>query len=129
MPFVIMCDNTEITYIEGLGTSEAQFVLKDGVPKEYKPFGLFMNSNKESIWKVLNWFEDRAFPKERVDCEELLEELGLDRYGRWNIIKETRGTLMTDYWWLKIKPTDTYEEYSLRGAAGIPPVQVFKNKD
>lgn len=67
-------------------------------------------------------FEDRAFPKERVDCEELLDDLGLDRYDRWNIIKETRDTLMTDYWWLKIKPTDTYEEYSLRGAAGIPPV-------
>lgn len=125
MAYIIMCDDTEITDMEGLGTSQANFVLKTGVPKEYIPFGLFLNSNKESVLRVMEWFEDRAFPEERVDCKRLLEELGLDRYNRWEIIKKTRGTLMTDFWWLKIEPTDTYKEYSLRGAAGIPPVKVF----
>ena len=121
--FVIMCDDKEITTTENVGTNKVEFVLKPNVPERYKPWGLFRNSDRESAFNVMRWFEDRAFPEERVGCKELLEELGLDRYDPWEIVKKTRGPLMTDYFWLKVEPTDTYEEFSLRGAAGFPPVQ------
>lgn len=126
--YVIMCDATEITTMENAGTLNACFVLKEGVPQKYIPFGLFRNTKRESIFRVMDWFEDRAFPEERTDCKKLLDELGLERYNAWDIIKKTRGTLMTDYFWLKIDKDDTYEKCSIRGAANIPPVNVFENK-
>jgi len=118
--FVIMYDNVELTTTENIGTPHVQMRLKPNLPKEIIPFGLFVISDVESAFKVTKWFSDRAFPEERVDCKELLEELGLERYDPWEIVKLTRGTLMTDGWWLKVHPTDTYETQSLRGLAGIP---------
>ena len=118
--FVIMYDNMELTVTENIGTSLVQMRLKPNIPKQAIPLGLFRDSETESMFKTMNWFCDRVFPEERVDCKELLEELGLERYDPWEIVKLTRGTLMTDGWWLKVHPTDTYEEHSLRGAAGIP---------
>jgi len=118
--FVIMCDNIELTTTENIGLPQVQMRLKPNLPKDTIPFGLFRNSDTESMFKVIEWFSDRVFPEERVDCKELLEELGLERYDPWEIAKLTRGTLMTDGWWLKVHPTDTYEEQSLRGLAGIP---------
>ena len=115
-----MYDNIELTTTENVGTPQVQMRLKPNLPKELTPFGLFRDSDTESLFKVVDWFSDRVFPEERVDCKELLEELGLDRYDPWEIAKKTRGTLMTDGWWLKIKPSDTYEKCSIRGAAGIP---------
>jgi hypothetical protein len=123
MAFAIMCDDKVIATSYKENGVTPMFKLEENTPQIYVPLGLFNNSIYESGLKVLEWFEDRAFPEERTDCKELLEDMDLDRYDAWNIIKQTRGTLMTDYFWLRIKETDTYEEFSLRGQAGIPPTQ------
>ena len=123
--FVIMYDNIELTTTENIGTPQVQMRLKPHLPREIIPFGLFMNSDVESAFKVTDWFSARAFPEERVDCKELLEDMGLERYDPWEIVKQTRGTLMTDGWWLKMNPDDTYETQSLRGLAGFP-AKVFE---
>jgi len=122
-----MYDNIELTDTENIGTPQVQMRLKPNLPKELIPLGLFENSETESMFKAMNWFCDRVFPEERVDCKELLEDLGLDRYDPWEIVKLTRGTLMTDGWWLKVHSTDTYEKHSLRGAAGYP-AKSFESK-
>jgi hypothetical protein len=127
MAFVIMCDDTELTYVENVGSPDAVFVLKEGIPDEFVPLELFNSGRTESVFTVLKWVEDRVFPRERTDCDTLLKELGLDRYDAWDIAKKTRGTLMTDYFWLKIHDDDTYEKCSIRAAAGIPPVHVGVN--
>ena len=119
--FILMCDDKEIAHAKKTDT-ESVMVLMPGIPAACTPFGLFRDSNEVPMLDVIKWFEDRAFPEERVDCERLLDELGLDRYDAWEIVKKTRGTLMTDYFWLKIEPGDTYENCSLRGAAGFAPV-------
>lgn len=97
------------------------FQLEAGVTVEDVPDGLFMNGKTETWDNIMSFFKLRVFPKERCGAEELLDELGLDRYDAWDIAKKTRGTLMTDPWWMKIKDTDTYETHSLRGLAGIKP--------
>ena len=126
--FVIMYDDIELTTTENIGTPQVQMRLKPGLPKAITPFGLFRNSDTESMFKVIDWFCDRVFPAERVDCAELLADLGLDRYDPWEIAKKTRGTLMTDGWWLKVEPSDTYEGQSIRGLAGIPAKKINFDK-
>lgn len=88
----------------------ADTVEKDGVPclqlrkgllPEQIPFGLFMNSEYETLFKIHDWACKRCFPPERFGADELLKELGLDKYDRWEIVKRT-GAEMTgvDKFWI-----------------------------
>ena len=121
--FVLMCDNKEITQTIDNENSLPIYKLKEGVPEKYIPKDLFLDRLQVSSLELIKWIEDRVFPEERTDCDTLLKELGLDRYDAWEIAKKTRGTLMTDYFWLKVNEDDKYETHSIRGLAGIPPVQ------
>ena len=70
------------------------------------PYGLFgVNLEKSVITaeEFLRWAKKRCFPKERVDCKEILEMMGLEYYDRYEIIKKTNA-ILTEHddfsvWW------------------------------
>lgn len=77
------------------------FMVKEpGVPDETFPYMMFRNSDRISIYDFGDWASSRCFPAERMDAKELLEELGLDRYDPWEIVKKTgaRITGADDFW-------------------------------
>ena len=72
MAFEIMYDNVMIAY-----KNVFTYHLVSGIPGRSILPGLFKYSDVESTNKVIDYFCDRVFPKERVDCEEVLKTLGL----------------------------------------------------
>lgn len=42
-----------------------------------------------------------------------MEQLGLEVYDCWEILKRTRGVTVDDYWWLA-KSGDKYKDYHIR---------------
>jgi hypothetical protein len=75
-------------------------VKEPGVDEELLPYMMFRNSDKVPIVKFVEWAKQRCFPPERVDAAKLLEEMGLDHYDRWEIIKQTnaRLTCHDEFW-------------------------------
>lgn len=74
--------------------------LRENIPKINVPFGLFMSSEFESLFRIQKWACDRCFPEDRFGADELLEELGLDHYDAWEIVKRTGAELtgMDKFW-------------------------------
>lgn len=66
------------------------------------PFDLFKawKVREVTMYELINWASDRCFPENRVGAEQLLKELGLDRYDGWEIVKKTGGRLETDRFWI-----------------------------
>ena len=63
-----------------------------------KPFG----SKTEVTFKDLDEFvESRCFPRERFNCDEVLEACGLDSYDPYAIIKINRGNCGEDHLYLR----------------------------
>jgi len=77
-------------------------VLREGIQKGYTPYDLFERWTVKEVTyqRFIEWASERCFPPNRVDAEELLEELGLDRYNGWDIVQKTEGRLMTDHFWI-----------------------------
>lgn len=52
-----------------------------------------------------NWVEKflihRTFPRERGNCRDILNFLGLDRYNIWDICRKTHGVTSDDPFWLR----------------------------
>jgi len=64
------------------------------------PFGV----NKNPTISDLNrFFESRCFPKERANCKQILEDLGLDEYIPLEIVRKTHGRQLEDYCWVKFE--------------------------
>ena len=61
------------------------------------PFGVNMQPN---IADVNRFFESRCFPKERRNCKQLLEDLGLEEYIPLDIVRKTHGRQLEDYCWI-----------------------------
>lgn len=74
--------------------------LRDGVEPIDVPFGLFMKSKYEDLFRIQKWASTRCFPPDRFGADELLKELGLDRYDPWEIVKKTgaRMTGLDEFW-------------------------------
>jgi len=64
------------------------------------PFGTRMNP---TIADVSRFFQSRCFPKERRNCKQLLEDLGLEEYNPLEIVKKTHGRQLEDYCWIKFE--------------------------
>lgn len=76
-------------------------VALDNVPYGLLPYGLFDRvTRRVSAFKFAEWAKKRCFPPERIGADELLAELGLDRYDAWEIVKRTNAvfTGMDDFW-------------------------------
>lgn len=75
----------------------SKMVAEPAVPQHYLPFGLFGFDKREvPLSEFVIWAKQRCFPKERVDSDKLLEELGLDRYDSWEIVKITKAKMGND---------------------------------
>lgn len=46
---------------------------------------------------------ERCFPETRVNCSELLEDMGIQEYDPIEIIKQTHGAMCSDYFWIRLK--------------------------
>lgn len=76
-------------------------VALDDVDYGLLPFGIFDKETRMvSAFRFAEWAKKRCFPPERMGADKLLEELGLDRYDAWEIIKKTKALMpgMDDFW-------------------------------
>ncbi len=79
------------------------------------PFGVRTEAevDREYLESV---FEDRCFPRERANCNDILRRLGLDCYEPELICRKTHGQQFDDFCWIQFadEPQVTYDEIKLR---------------
>lgn len=77
------------------------------------PFGV---KKKVTLNDLEEFYEERCFPRERVNCKELLRDLGLDCYEPELICRKTHGLQFDDFLWLQFSDEKkvTYQEIKLR---------------
>lgn len=64
---------------------------------------------------VMNFLEDRCFPRERVNARQLLNDLGLKSYNPLRIVKKTHGLMVDDFLWIKFRGEKvTYDNIKIR---------------
>lgn len=94
------------------------FETKEVKVEQYDDFYLrrpFGNKKNITIDDVLEYFEERCFPRERLDCDELLEGLGLSYYDPIEIVRKTHGLLRDDYEWVRFKGESLkYDDIKIR---------------
>ena len=84
---------------------EGNTVFFENYVKEWwkLPFGV---SESATIKDVEEFFEDRCFPKERVNCKDILRRLDLDCYEPELICRKTHGMQFDDFLWIKFDNDD-----------------------
>ena len=89
----------------------------EGVLQYNLPLNLFIgNRRKVPLVDVVVWAKKRIFPRNRMDCKEILEMVGLPDYNAWEIVKRTNACLMEDPFWLRFSEDETFED-TTRGRA------------
>lgn len=88
------------------------------VPKKYIPLNLkgisnddfiSINSDEElHIELVRAWIEERVFPPEKANTEELINILDMSKYDQLVILKYTGGKNISDPFWIKFSPNDSF---------------------
>lgn len=77
------------------------------------PFGVHTTATPELLDE---FFEERCFPRDRVNCKQLLRTLGLDCYEPELICRKTHGVQFDDFLWIQFsdEPQVTFDEIRLR---------------
>lgn len=76
-----------------------------------KPFPM----EEPTLEDVADFLESRCFPRSRVNCQQLLEDLGLETYSPIGIVQKTYGRQFDDFIWLKFKGVEVkYADIKLR---------------
>lgn len=77
------------------------------------PFGVRDNVTYSAL---LEFYEDRCFPRERANCKDVLKRLGLDYYDPELICRKTHGLQFDDFTWLQFsdEPQVCYQDIKLR---------------
>ena len=77
------------------------------------PFGVRTSATVDDLEE---FFEDRCFPRERVNCKEILHNLGLDCYEPELICRKTHGLQFDDFIWLQFsdEPQVCWNDIKLR---------------
>jgi len=75
------------------------------------PFGVNKNP---TIADVSRFFESRCFPRERRNCKQILEDLGLDAYIPLDIVRKTHGRQLEDYCWIKFEDEELDYEKDIK---------------
>ena len=65
---------------------------------------------------VVVWAKKRIFPKNRMDCRDILKMMGLPDYNAWEIVKRTNACLMEDPYWLRFNEEENFAD-TTRGRA------------
>ena len=79
----------------------------------FLPFGVRKLATYQDL---LNFYEDRCFPKERANCKTVLKTLGLDVYDVEQICRKTHGLQFDDFLWLQFSDEEqvTWNEIKIR---------------
>lgn len=110
----LMMDEKEIAHLSEDGQS---LCANEGVPQYNLPLNLFIgDKRKVPLVDVVVWAKKRIFPKNRMDCKEILKLMGLSDYNAWEIVKRTNACLMEDPYWLRFSEDETFED-TTRGRA------------
>ena len=110
----LMMDEKEIAHLSEDGQS---LCANEGVPQYSLPLNLFIGDKREvPLVDVVVWAKKRIFPKNRMDCKEILKMMGLPHYTAWEIVKRTNACLMEDPYWLRFSEDETFED-TTRGRA------------
>ena len=75
------------------------------------PFGVSKQPNMADVGR---FFESRCFPKERRNCRQLLDDLGLDEYIPLDIVCKTHGRQLEDYCWILFEGEDLDYEKDIK---------------
>jgi len=75
------------------------------------PFGVNMKPNLADVGR---FFESRCFPKERRNCRQLLDDLGLQEYIPLDIVRKTHGRQLEDYCWIRFEGEDLEYERDIK---------------
>ena len=94
----LMMDEREIASL----SEDGQYLCaNEDVPQYYLPLNLFIGDKREvPLVDVVVWAKKRIFPKNRMDCKEILKLMGLPDYNAWEIVKRTNACLMEVYFQL-----------------------------
>ena len=110
----LMMDEEEIAHLSEDGQS---LCANEGVPQYSLPLNLFIGDKREvPLVDVVVWAKKRIFPKNRMDCKEILKMMDLPNYNAWEIVKRTNACLMEDPYWLRFSEDETFED-TTRGRA------------
>ena len=61
-------------------------------------------NNQEPTWEdYLLFLEERCIPKSRAGLRQYLDEIGVDEYDPFEIIKKTSGRMAEDQQWIKVE--------------------------
>lgn len=79
----------------------------------FLPFGVKESATYEDL---MEFYEDRCFPRERANCKEILHNLGVDFYDPELICRKTHGLQFDDFIWLQFsdEPQVRWEDIKLR---------------
>ena len=87
----LMMDEKEIAHLSEDGQS---LCANEGVPQDSLPLNLFIgDKRKVPLVDVVVWAKKRIFPKNRMDCKEILKLMGVttaERFGFVELITELR---------------------------------------
>ncbi len=76
------------------------------------PFG-FDHPTFEQMYRFM---ESRCMPKGRLQLQEYLDDLGLEEYNVYQILRKTHGVMWEDFLWLKFDGESvTWDEVKVRG--------------
>ena len=89
------------------------FELHKDVLPVFRPFGVKTDVDIEDLEE---FYEERCFPRERVNCKELLNLLDVPCYEPELICRKTHGLQFDDTIWLQFsdEPQVTWEEIRMR---------------
>lgn len=72
----------------------------------------FMNITMDNLYEFL---ESRCMPRDRTSLKQYIEDLGLDEYNPYEIVRLTHGVMWEDNMWLKFPGEDvSWEDVRVR---------------
>ncbi|UMZ73017.1 hypothetical protein [Natranaerofaba carboxydovora] len=104
-------------------SADKKYIYIDQTTKpEKRPFPVSIdtkttpfNNPRRGLKVVNNFLKSRCFPKERFNCHQLLEDLGLKTYSPLAIVEKTHGLQFDDYLWIRFNGEDLkYDDIKIR---------------
>ena len=105
--FDVMLDNVPVVTVKANLKDRTAAFVKHTDDRRKLPaylYGLYgFRATEPSFYWLEKFIEDRTFPRERMNCNDLLAWMGLDRYDVWEINRKTHGITTDDPFWLRFE--------------------------
>lgn len=116
MDMILMYDGLELGVFKfNTECNKLEFIKHDKIDEMWLPEIIRFAGNIDMRIVIDEWFKDRVFPSNRINLKNTLKIFGLKRYNHIEIAKQTRGSLMSDGWWIAMEENDSYTKNSARG--------------